>query len=164
MTGVIARLSAGLGAAALAVALGSCATTQTGATGLGWNFLNDGGEAKLAYGPPNATAVGVMMTCQPGSGRVALSYAGPASDAASGLTLASGDTRTHFAGRTEPDAMSGGVLVTAETAANDRVLAKFARTGRLEVQAGAGASSQPARGAEKRQVAQFLTTCGAARA
>lgn len=106
---------------AACLSMGGCA--HQGETGFAWSFHQNPSEGvKLAYGQPHSDNVLLMMTCEPGSGRVMLS-------AVSGqdhIELAANKARDRFAG--EPGVFG---TVEAEAKAGAPSLATFARTGDL---------------------------------
>ena len=104
---------------------------QTNAGALTWNLHMAGTEAKLAYGQPNSDLVGLMLTCQQGSGTVLVS--GDVSADRPQLVLASGDRRLRLAGAAQPDPYTGGLYVEASAPAESPALRRFARTGDLRL-------------------------------
>ena len=136
--------------------LAGCATYDAARDTRGW-FFNTDGEVKLAYGTPQSDDVALMLSCQPRSGRVAVSQGGLRPG--DGVTLVSGGRRTTFYGEAEPDQIAGGVFVTAATDVREPVLAAFAGSGRLAV----GDAPRPfyATPAEQMQIRQFFATCSA---
>ena len=141
-------------------ALGGCVTMDQGADTRGWFFNAEGGETKLAYGTPQSDDAPLMLSCTGPTGRVIVSQTGV--QAGDGVTLASGGRRTTFYGQAEPDQLSGGTIVSAETKADAPVLSAFRRSGRLDIHENGRPAAIRATPAERAQIEQFFTACGAA--
>ena len=141
----------------LAAALAGCATYDPARDTRGW-FFNRDGEVKLAYGTPQSDDVPLMLSCQPGTGRVFLSQGGLRPG--DGITLTSGSGRSTFYGMTEPDQLNGGLFVTAEASALNPVLTAFRDTGRITLDENGRPARLYATPAEHQQIRQFFSTCG----
>jgi hypothetical protein len=142
----------------VAAALAACASIDPARDTRAW-FFNTDGEVKLAYGTPQSDDVALMLSCEPRSGRVAVSQS--ALRPGDGVTLTSGGRRTTFYGEAEPDQLNGGVFVTAETSAAAPVLAAFRDTGRIGVVEDGRAAELYATPAERMQIQQFFGACSA---
>ena len=142
----------------LAAALAGCATYDPAGDTRGW-FFNRDGEVKLAYGTPQSDDVPLMLSCQPGTGRVFLSQGGLRPG--DGITLAAGGRRTTFYGAAEPDQLNGGVLVSASTSAATPVLAAFRNSGRVGIVEAGRDAGLYATDVERMQIGRFFATCGA---
>lgn len=126
----------------------------------GWHYLHNAQEgAKLAYGAPASDNVLLMMTCDPGSGRLALSKV--TAEAHDGIELASNGARNRFAATAQPSEM-GGMVVEAQAAASAAPLAGFARTGDLTmIEDGAAPVSLTAGPTSQPHVRKFFESCRA---
>jgi hypothetical protein len=122
-----------------------------------WNFFFDGDEARLAYGRPNSDEVGLMMTCVPHSGALALSDV--AEPGRKVLTLVSGPARSDLAGASEPDPLTGGELIEAAATIGDPAIAGFARSGRLTVVHEDRRIAMPTSAADRTAVDRFFAAC-----
>ena len=148
----------------LAVGLCACATEMTplaGPANMAWAFNQNPDEgAKLAYGAPASDNVVLMMTCQPGSSRVALS-AVTTEKSPRGVTLVSGASKGVFRGAAAPG-FDGGVLVEANAPVAAPALEAFRKTGDLSLIDGARKVQIPAGAKDKAAVARFFDACRAA--
>lgn len=150
---------------AAAMALGACAREAASdnlapvASDYGWFFHEDAFEgAKLAYGAPESDDVLLMLTCEPGSGQVAMSTI--AEQARPAIVLASnGDRDTFDASASESEL--GGMLIEAHAAVAAPSLARFARTGELSMRTNGDRVSLAASARDREQVSQFFAACGA---
>lgn len=118
-------------------------------------FVDEGPSAKLAYGVPDSDALALMLECDKGSGRVAISDAlrqGPPR-----LVLAAGSARTALAVQTED--MAGSTVMTAETSARAPALTAFRRAGALDVTSGETRYRVAADRAQRREVDRFFAAC-----
>lgn len=128
----------------------------TPAAGYGLHFVDEGDSAKLAYGPANAEAVGLMMECAKGSSRVELSDL--QRNGGRNLTLVSDNRRSDFVAAVDQSGESPVLLATAH--ANDPALEGFRKTGRIEVNSGRR-YALTATSAERALVGRFLAACRA---
>jgi hypothetical protein len=149
----------------LAVGLCACASQMipiAGSPNMSWAFNQNPDEgAKLAYGAPASDNVLLMMTCAPGSSRVALS-AMTTEKSASGVTLISGDAKGVFRGAASEGFDGSIALVEASAPASAAALKGFHKTGELalldgqrKIKIAAGAGDKPA-------VDRFFKACNAA--
>jgi hypothetical protein len=120
-----------------------------------WNLYMIGDEAKLAYGPPNTDLVGVMMSCQRGSGAVTVS--GDVPEDQPQLVLVSGDSRLRLKGPAEVDPFGAGPYMEASAPSSAPALARFARTGDLALGTTSMRASSKARG----DIRRFFAHCEA---
>lgn len=150
----------GMGLAGFA-AVAACAHTLDSAqsSNLTWNLHVAGSEAKLAYGQPNSDMVGVMMTCDRGSGRVLVS--GDVTIDRPVLVLASGRQTTNLKGDAEADPYTGGLWLQAETTTRDAALRRFARTGDLTLKQAGGQLNMSASDSAKGDIQTFFAHCDA---
>lgn len=152
----------GLGLVAYA-AVAACAHSmdqaqaQTGP--VTWNLHMNGDEAKLAYGQPNSDLVGVMLTCERGSGMVTV--AGDVSKDRPVLVLASGRETLKLQGQAEPDPYTGGLWMEAEAPVRAQALARFERTGDLAVKQRIGRMNMNASDTSKGDIQTFFAHCEA---
>lgn len=153
----MSRIRSTLTIIAAGAALCGCATDGR-AGSYAWSYQQVEGEGeKLAYGAPNSDDVLLMMTCEPGSGRVLLSALAEAPQ--SDIVLASGAGQDRFPGEAM-DSELGGMIVEAQAAARATSLRGFAETGRLSMMAGDHKVSLDA-GAERADVQRFFQACRA---
>jgi hypothetical protein len=140
-----------------ACALSACAHPQTPASapGMAWALYEAEGEgAKLAYGQPYSDNVVLMMSCEPGSGRVLVSANAPA-DATPELTLASGVRTVRYRAELAPG-MGEGMIVEAHAPATDAVLQRFADSGDLALGFNGRRTALPG---DKAKAREFLASC-----
>jgi len=147
--GVIAGCFA---AGALAGCVASRSMSVLGDHGL--HYVDMGESAKLAYGPANAEAVGLMLECAKGSNEVQLS------DTARGtsrMTLVSDGKRSDFKGDVQsgPDAQ----ILYATAGLDAPALVGFRQTARIDVESGKTRYTVAAKTGEEAAVAQFFSAC-----
>jgi hypothetical protein len=150
-----------LALSAAAVALAGCYHDAPQASlggGYGLYFLDEGSVAKLAYGLPNSDDVGLMMECDKGSGRIAVS------DIARGpiparLTLIAGQGRADLPVRAEADAEGGSPILEGAARIDNPALKGFRDSGHIEVRMGGMHYDVDATAAERVGVAQFFSAC-----
>lgn len=152
------RLIAAAGlAATLAAACASEPPQPTQTPGMGWSLSQVEGEgAKLVYGRPQSDDVVIMLTCEPRSNQVhiaALADKGAAHE----LALKSGDKQRRYPAEAGPAGFGDGLVLESATRPDDPVLAAFAASGRLSVDAGGRAVAVPA--ADPRRARTFLASC-----
>jgi hypothetical protein len=125
--------------------------------GFTWRYMQtpqDG--AKLAYGGAASSDVAMMFSCAPRSGQVRLEARG---DAPQGLILSSQGVTARL-DATAAGATPGGLpLMSSNLAADDKTLAHFAATGRLQFIAGGASIPVDASGAERAAVRGFFAAC-----
>jgi hypothetical protein len=139
--------------------LNACAHKVEQADAASWHLFNDGATAKLAYGPPNTDAVGLMMECGKAQGLVTV-Y-GDVEPGQAALTLASGRSVSDLRGRTYSDQLSPGVAFEGEAPVTIDALRGFARTGKLSIIGQKSAKVMPARGDDRADVRKFFDFCQA---
>jgi hypothetical protein len=148
-----------------AVGLCACATQMTpiaGPANMAWAFHQSPEEgAKLAYGAPASDNVVLMMTCQPGSSRVALS-AMTTEKAPNGVTLMSGSAKGVFRGAPAPGFDGALSLVEANAPVAAPALKGFRQTGDLALVDGRRKVQIPAGAKDRAAVDRFFAACGAA--
>jgi hypothetical protein len=144
-------------------ALAACAhqTAPSAMAGMSWiaTTADAGGEAKLAFGAPNTDNVVLMMSCQPGSGRIALSTLEPAPIRTRVMTLTSRARSSKHAAVAMPNELGDGALVEAQAPAADPTLTRFAETGELAVAVNGRRLSLP--GAARDDARRFVDSCRA---
>lgn len=135
-----------LAIAAMAAGLASCMQDggrQTAANPIpaatvpnfGLFYMDEGRDAKLAYGEPNSDNVGLMLQCAKGSKVIEVTDA-PHNSGEPTLTLASSGRTQVLKARLESG--EGATLLVATTPYDTAPLSAFRKSGRLEVaQAGA---------------------------
>lgn len=143
--------------AAACMSLGGCAHRGDTAPGFAWSFQQNPDEGvKLAYGQPHSDNVLLMMTCEPGSGRVLLSaMSGQARDH---IDLAARGARERISGHSAPN-LFGGHIVEGEASAATPSLAAFARTGDLAMMEGRRRIALAAAPVERADVQRFFSAC-----
>lgn len=144
-----------------ALSLVACAhpvsPVATGAAEMTWTLNHvDGEGAKLAYGQPQSDNVLLMLTCQPRSGAVRVSMTAPDGTGATAMKLSSGGRTTRLNGESAPSGFGDGLLVEAVAQAEDPVLVRFARDGRLAVAVGAKRTELPT---DREKSRRFVETC-----
>jgi hypothetical protein len=145
----------------IAVAFAGCATppaTKLAAAdpSMTWAFDQTSEEgAKLAYGPPAADDVPVMLTCEPKSGVVRISAAVASTRVSPVLRLSSNGVSSSARGTVAEDGL--GPRLEATAPAQLAALAAFAESGRLSVSA--GGSTLSATAADPAPVRQFFAAC-----
>lgn len=143
-----------------ALGLTACAHPMTPvatAPDMAWSLTHAEGEgAKLAYGQPQTDNVLLMLTCAPRSGAVQVSMTAPEGTGATALKLSSGGRSARLKGESAPSGLGDGLLVEAQTRADDPVLAKFAQSGELAVAVGARRTELPADPDKSRR---FVESC-----
>ena len=144
-------------------ALAACAhqTAPAALAGMSWvaTAAEAGGEAKLAFGAPNSDNVVLMMSCQPGSGRIVLSTIEPAAGAAPVMILTSRGRSSRHRAVALPNELGDGALVEAQAPAADPALARFAETGELAVAVNGRRIALP--GANRADARRFVEACRA---
>lgn len=123
---------------------------------MGLYFNHHGQTASLAYGRANSDAVGLMLQCQTGSGRVEVSD-NARSVRADQVTLISGTARTDLPAQL--DATTGQPTLWATTSTKAEALRAFRQTGRIEVSSRGGGYGLTARPSERGQVERFFKAC-----
>ncbi|MDP1629935.1 MAG: hypothetical protein Q8L66_00770 [Caulobacter sp.] len=147
-----------ISAVLLGLSLGSCVSRPV-APGFGWSFHHEAGEGlKLAYGAPASDNVVLMMTCHPGSERVNVSLMGGSPQR--GLTLDSGGAREHLDGVAVATPGMGQLLEAYSHPASGP-LARFARTGDLNLIDRGRKVALNAAPNERPGVARFFESCRA---
>lgn len=126
---------------------------------LTWNLHVAGTQAKLAYGQPNSDLVGLMMSCEQGSGAVTVSGDVPADKPM--LVLASGASKLSLSGQAEPDPYSGGMFMEASAPADSPALRRFARTGEMRLVRTMADQDLQAPEAAKGDIRRFFAHCEA---
>lgn len=126
---------------------------------LTWNLHMAGTQAKLAYGQPNSDLVGLMMSCEQGSGAVMVS--GDVTTDSAKLVLASGDRKLHLSGDAQPDPYTGGLYVEASAPAGSPALQRFAQTGDLRMVRTMADRDMQAPDAAKGDIRRFFAHCEA---
>lgn len=125
--------------------------------GMAWTLSHVESEgAKLAYGRPQSDDVVVMLTCEPRSNQVRIS-APAGSGAAHALALSSGPRTGRYPAEAGPAGFGDGLVLESTTRPDDPVLANFAASGRLSINAGQGAVALPA--ADPGQARAFVASC-----
>jgi hypothetical protein len=129
--------------------------------GMSWiaTTADVGGEAKLAFGAPNTDNVVLMMSCQPRSGRIAVSTLESAAIRTPVMTLTSRDRSSKHAALAMPNQLGDGALVEAQAPAADPTLTRFAETGELAVAVNGRRLSLP--GATRAEARRFVDSCRA---
>ncbi|HYG27176.1 MAG TPA: hypothetical protein VD906_09730 [Caulobacteraceae bacterium] len=146
--------------AAAGAALSGCASNAAPVSGYAWSYQQIEGEGeKLAYGAPNSDDVVMMMTCEPGSGRVIMSAL--VDQMRDQLVLASGGEQRAYPAIGGTSELDGGAVVEAEGLVDRPVLDRFARTGELAMLTGRERVSLAARGEERTSIGRFFERCQA---
>ena len=150
----------GVGVAAY-VAVAACAHTMdtVRTSSVDWNLHLAGNEAKLAYGQPNSDLVGLMMSCERGSGAVLVS--GDVTPERPVLVLASGRQTLKLQGDASPDPYTGGLFMEAETSTEADTLKRFQRTGDLALKQRLGKLEMRASDNAKGDIRKFFAHCEA---
>jgi hypothetical protein len=121
----------------------------------GFFFVDEGGNAKLAYGQANSDNVGLMMECAKGSRTVAVSgVAGPRPSPT--LTLASDGAKADLKATTQNGEMS---IVRAQAPLTAPVLANFRKSGAIQVAYAGRTITLAAKPNEKVALEQFFSAC-----
>jgi hypothetical protein len=152
------RAIVGLG---LVIGLCACAsqTSLFAPANMAWAFQQDPDEgAKLAYGAPSSDNVVLMMTCRPGSARVALS-ALTTEKAPKGVTLVSGEAKGQFRGAPTSGFEGEVSLVEAMAPAGSPALKGFHKTGDLTLIDGRRKVKIAAGDKDKAAVDRFFKSC-----
>lgn len=151
------------GALAGSTALLGCTHEDGGATlqtqmpaGYGFHYLDEGPDAKLAYGEANSDNVGLMLLCEKGSSVVEVSDV-IRSNAAPTLTLASDGRRSDVKVEVQPG--PGASLAVGRAPAASPALSGFRKTGAIEVTYAGLRYAMTARPTEKAAVERFFTAC-----
>lgn len=142
------------------LALASCASQSAPQPGVGmaWSLAQvDGEGAKLAFGRPQSDDVLVMLICEPGSDLVRVSTTAGRAGAKPSLGLSSGDRAQHYAADTGPSGFGDGVLLESRVRPDDPVLARFAASGELALEADGRRTALPA--ADPAQARHFIESC-----
>ncbi len=139
--------------------LNACAHKVEQANASSWHLFQEGSTAKLAYGPPNTDAVGLMMECGRSAGQVTV-Y-GDVEPGHPKLTLASGRAVSSVQGRTFPDQLSPSIAFEGEAPVSAEALKGFAKSGKLSIIGQKSAKVMPARGDDRTEVRRFFDFCRA---
>lgn len=142
--------------ALLGLMVGSCVSSPR-PPGFGWTYQHNEGEGpKLAFGAPASDDILLMMTCQPGARRIAVSLLG--GSPREGVILASGGARQRLRGKlvASPGA---GQMIEASAHPGSAPLAGFARTGDLSLIDRGRTVKIDASPVEQRGVSRFFETC-----
>lgn len=126
---------------------------------MGLYFNRSGQSASLAYGRANSDAVGLMLQCQTGSGRVDVSD-NARSTRATRLTLTSGKIRTDLPARV--DASTGQPTLWAKASTQAPALRAFRKSGAIAVSSRGGGYSLTARAEERARIERFFAACESA--
>lgn len=146
--------------AAASAALGGCASAGPAPSPYAWSYQQVEGEGeKLAYGAPNSDDVVMMMTCEPGSGRVIMSAL--VEEMRDELVLASGGEERSYPAIGGTSELDGGAIVEAEGFADKPVLTRFARTGELAILGGSKRIELAAQGGDQSSIGRFFERCQA---
>ena len=121
---------------------------------MSWHLSHEGSMAKLAYGVENSDQLALMMTCE--RGQTLATVYGDVQPAGARLVRASTSVLI--------DPLSGGLADEARISVRDPAMQQLARTGKLTVEAEAGAFQLSADAGERRLVGAFFAYCGSARA
>lgn len=127
---------------------------QAGVAPMGWHLSHEGSMAKLAYGVENSDQLALMMTCE--RGQTLATVYGDVQPAGAHLVRASNPTVI--------DPLGGGLADEARVSVRDPAMQQLATTGKLTVQAEAGAFQLSADSGERRLIGEFFAYCGSARA
>lgn len=130
------------------------ADIQTGLAPMGWHLSREGSLSKLAYGVGNSDQLALMMTCERGQARATV-Y-GDVQPALSRRVKASKATAI--------DPLGGALADEARISVRDPALQRWVRTGKLAVEAEAGAFELSANPVERRLIGDFFAYCGSTRA
>lgn len=125
---------------------------QPGAAPMGWHLSHDGSLAKLAYGVENSDQLALMMTCE--RGQTLVTVYGDVQPASPRLMKAS------LSGAIDP--LSGGLADEARIPVRDPAMQQLLRSGKLPVEAEAGAFELSATAGERRLIGEFFAYCGSA--
>jgi hypothetical protein len=131
------------------------------APGLDWFFNGDGGQGKLAYGPPNSDDIHLMLACKAKSGQVTVARSVLTEHAGTPprLSLASGTARGTWLATTATSPEAGHTDLTVTTSSADPVLQAFARHGWISVVTDGeteGLAPQPG----NKAIREFFAYCG----
>ncbi len=126
---------------------------QTDVAPMGWHLSHEGSLAKLAYGVENSDQLALMMTCERGQSEATI-Y-GDVRPASPRLIKASM--------MAEIDPLSGELLDGARISVRDPALKQLAGSGKLVVEANAGAFELSADLVERRLIGEFFAYCGSDR-
>lgn len=131
------------------------------APGLDWFFNGDGGQGKLAYGPPNSDDVHLMLACRSNSGQITVARSVPTEKAGQPprLTLVSGTVRATWLATRATSPEPGHTDLTVTTSSADPVLQAFARRGWISVVTDGeteGLAPQPG----NKAIREFFAYCG----
>ena len=126
------------------------------APGFGFFYLDEGSNAKLAYGEANSDNVGLMLQCAKGSRQVEVSDVVRSSSAPT-LLLISAGRRTELAAKVE--AGEGAAVVTAHASSAAPALAAFRQSGKVEVSYAGLRYGVAAKPAERATVERFFSAC-----
>jgi len=140
----------------IAVAAQSQATDsdiQIGVAPMGWHLSHEGSMAKLAYGVENSDQLALMMTCE--RGRREATVHGDVRPAGPRLIKASTTASI--------DPLSGDLSDEIRISARDPAMRQLARSGKLMVEAEAGAFELSADSGERRLIGEFFAYCGSDR-
>lgn len=120
---------------------------------MGWHLSHEGSMAKLAYGVENSDQLALMMTCE--RGQTQATVYGDVQPA--GLRPIKASMSAAI------DPLGGGLVEETRISTNDPALLQLARTGKLAVDADAGAFELSATSDERRLIGEFFAYCGSAR-
>lgn len=132
------------------------ACERAGTTDRGWTYVQRGGAASLHSGGPGAR---MQMDCRRGAKAVTLTFTG-VTGGGSGpyqTVLVSDSQTTRAAGQIGPAA--GGARIEAQAAADDPVMAAFARTGRIDLVHRGRRTPFIAGGAQRLGIERLLAFC-----
>lgn len=121
---------------------------------MGWHLSHVGSMAKLAYGVESSDQLALMMTCE--RGQTLATVYGDVQPAGARLVRASTSLLI--------DPLGGDLAEEARISVRDPAMQALAKTGKLTVQAEAGAFQLSADAAERRLIGEFFAYCGSARA
>ena len=130
------------------------ADVQSGVAPMGWHLSHEGSLAKLAYGVENSDQLALMMTCE--RGQIQATVFGDVQPVSRRVVKAS------MAAAIDP--LSGGLSDETRISVRDPALQQLLHTGKLAVEAEAGAFELPANLVERRLIGEFFAYCGSARA
>lgn len=147
-------------AAACLTALAACQQGGMGARltttpGYSLHFIDEGENAKLAYGMTNSDSVALMLECAKGSRNIEITDTARGNDRK--LMLKSGEARSDFGGVIAPG--PGGGVISASGKTDTPALKAFRETGQIEVQNGGRRYGVTASSAEHADVKRFFAVC-----
>lgn len=133
-------------------------TTAPAAPAMGWHLIQEGAQAKLAYGVAQSDHIALMMSCEAGADAVEVFAVVPGT--APDMALASGGRMTELAAAPSIDPLSGALAIATQVAADSAALERFKSTGELALVAD-DPRRLDARGAERQAVDAFFRHCEA---